>query len=199
MTTERRLVKLERRCRFLIVLLIAVGGFICFGAAGAPSPAKSTTPDELVASKITIVDKTGRKRIILDGDVDGEACLAMIDAAGNVRVSLAATQTDAGILLLDVKRRTRVALNTDGGDNAEVRLTDTAGSHRMYLFTRATHAGITLHGAQKEPALTLVNTGTHGLVGYGNITRGEGFIMAYDHTKTSGLLKVGAQRIVAAE
>jgi hypothetical protein len=196
MTNEQRLVKLERKCRILTLLLVAFGGIICLAAASAPNSAKSTTLEELTASQITLVDKTGRKRIILDADAAGDAGLVIADPAGNIRVSLSATKDDAGMLLFDRKRRNRVALNTDGGDNAEVCLVDIVNKQRVFLFTRGTSAGISLHGAERNPALTLVNTGSRGVVGYGDITRDEGFAMAYDHEKSAGFLKVGQQRLV---
>ena len=190
MTTEQRLVKLERRCRILVGMLVLGAGLLSLAAAAPPS-----NQEELTVGKLTVIDKAGRKRIILSGDANGECCLGLLDPMGNVRVSLAATREDAGLLLFDSKQQNRAVFNTDKSGQGMLSLIDGAGSERVVLFTRNTQAGIALHGAQKEPSLTLINNGVNGLIGFGDITRDEGFIMGYDYQRRSGILKVGDQRL----
>lgn len=126
---ERRLEQLERRHRWLMVVLLALTALLLIAAA---------TRDHartLQAERFELVAANGQVRAILQADTDGAVSLNLLDSDGRTRVSMLHDTEQSGLMIRDAEDTVRigVAQFAHGGGGVALHGEDSRGATVMYM------------------------------------------------------------------
>jgi hypothetical protein len=117
------------------------GGGLAILCGAAPPPAEPK-PQDVLASRLTLVDAKGKKRIALavNRETD-EPTLAMVDSDGNLRVALMVTKEGPELMFIENK------------DQGKLQLGIINGLARVVMFDGPKEGGITLVADPEEGSL----------------------------------------------
>ena len=100
-----RIKKLETRLRATILVMFVIAAWVMLDR-GTTARASEDNPVEIVASKITIVDEKGRRRLLLGGEyakgrISKSAGLYIFDETGTERGGMGTMEDGSAVIALD--------------------------------------------------------------------------------------------------
>jgi hypothetical protein len=143
-------------------LKLALLGAICL-AAGVPGSGVARgadNPKEIEAQRLVLKDKTGKPRITLGVDDDGQAVISMIDADGTERLGLKVdNHSTPSVLLRDKAGKARLQLTARTDGSAFVGVLDQNQTPRIAIETESHgNARLVLSNPKQQPQIELMSS-----------------------------------------